>query len=517
MKLIRTLLLCLFSAFLLILSFPRPELAYFAWFSFVPLFAAIDKLDRKSAFLFSYLTGVIFFLGTLYWVGYVNVFGLVALVLYLGLYFGIFGLLVNRLHSSFGALILVPCFWVSLEYLRSRLFSGFGWPVLGYSQYLNLSFIQIAKLTGAYGVSFLIIMVNVLIFQGIRGARIILKKEVSSRGRPNSKLLINLSIVLLILISVFIYGRVQLSQRTAARIKVGLVQANVPQQEKWDPAFKYLILEKYQALTRLVSLQRPDIIIWPETAIPGYLLDESEVLGYVVNLAREVGIPLLIGSPFLHNSNEVYNSAFLVSGKGKILARYDKIHLVPFGEYIPLDRIFSFVAKIDKRAAGDHFSHGRDYTIFKMPTSDGQEPGASFGVLICFEDIFPGLVREFVRKGADFMVNITNDAWFGTSGAPYQHTQALVLRAVENNIGIARSANTGISCIIEPSGKIARRISDAQGNHIFITGYLAGGVALLSSPTFYTRFGDLFTYLCILISIGWVILDKVRNLLYNAT
>lgn len=516
MKLIRTLLLCLFSAFLLILSFPRPELAYFAWFSFVPLFAAIDKLDRKSAFLFSYLTGVIFFLGTLYWVGYVNVFGLIILVLYLGLYFGVFGLVVNRFRSSFGALILVPCFWVSLEYLRSRLFSGFGWSVLGYSQYLNLSLIQIAKLTGAYGVSFLIIMVNVLIFQGIRGARIILRKEDSSRGRPSSKLLIKVSIVLLVFISVFIYGRVQLSQKTAARIKVGLVQANVPQEEKWDPAFKYLILEKYQALTRLVSLERPDIIIWPETAVPGYLVDESEALDYVVSLAREVGIPLLIGSPFLNNNSEVYNSAFLVSGKGKILTRYDKMHLVPFGEYIPLGRIFSFAAKIDRRLAGDHFSRGRDYTIFKMP-SGGHRPGVSFGVLICFEDIFPGLVREFARKGVDFMVNITNDAWFGRSGAPYQHTQALVLRAVENGIGIARSANTGISCIIEPSGKIARRISDAQGNHIFITGYLTGDVTLSSNPTFYTRFGDLFTYLCILISIGWVILDKVRNLLYNAT
>ena len=516
MKLIRTFLLCLFSAFLLVLSFPRPEVGSFAWFAFIPFFAAIGKLDRKSAFLFSYLTGVIFFLGTLYWVGYVSVPGLIVLVLYLGIYFGIFGLLVNRLGYSFWAFLLVPCFWVSLEYLRSRLFSGFGWPILGYSQYLNLSLIQIAKFSGAYGVSFLIMMVNVVIFQTAGVITIALTKGILHLGKQTRKLLINLSIVLLVLILVFAYGRGQLSQRPVGKVKVALVQGNVSQQEKWDPALKYLILEKYQALTRLVSLQRPDIIIWPETAVPGYLVNENEVLDRVVNLAREVNTPLLIGSPFLNKSKEAYNSAFLVSGKGKVLARYDKIHLVPFGEYIPLNRIFSFVAKIDKRIGGGQFNRGSEYTIFKIPTSSGQASEVGFGVLVWFEDIFPGLVRVFVIRGADFMVNIKNDAWFGTSGAAYQHTQALVLRAVENGIGIARCANTGISCIIEPSGRVTRRVSDNQGNLIFITGYLTGDVTLLRNLTFYTRFGDLFVYLCILISIGWVILDKRGSLLYNA-
>jgi apolipoprotein N-acyltransferase len=510
----RSFFLCLFSALLLILSFPKPDLGCFAWLAFLPLFIALDRKNLKQIVIFSCLTGWLFFLGTIYWVGYVSLWGLVTLVLYLTVYFALFGVCLALVRDKTEGLLLIPAFWVSLEYIRSYLFTGFGWVTLGYSQYLNISLIQIASITGVYGISFLVMMVNVVIFQTLQVAGHRLQAV-----RPGLKpVLINLSVVLLILISVFSYGKFQLLKRPGEKIRVAIIQGNISQEEKWNPELSHLILNKYRALTRLASFDQPEIIIWPETAVPGYLVNQKEILDYVEGLAREVNSPLLVGSPFWVSNREVYNSSFLISSQGKVISRYDKLHLVPFGEYIPLKSIFWFVKKIDKRAGGGQFSPGKEYMIFKIPAAKGQELRAKFGVLICFEDIFPNLTRKFVNQGADFMVNITNDAWFGRSGGPYQHAQASVLRAVENRRGMVRSANTGVSCFIEPSGRIIDRVSDNQGGSLFVTGYLTKDLRLSKSYTFYTRFGDLFAYLCILISIGWVVLlllDKISDISYN--
>ncbi|MEA3560521.1 MAG: apolipoprotein N-acyltransferase [Candidatus Omnitrophota bacterium] len=499
-----TFFLCLFSALLLVFSFPVFKLTGFAWFAFVPLFIAIDGKKMRKAVIFSCLTGFVFFLGTVYWIGYVSVWGLTILVLYLTLYFGVFGLFVSCLSSGFWFLLLVPCFWVALEYIRSHLFSGFGWAALGYSQYLNIPLIQIADITGVYGVSFLVMMVNVSIFQILQAAG--RRPQAAGRkfqtARTDFKsLLINIGIVSLILIAVFGYGKSQLLKRPEPKIKIAVVQGNISQQEKWDPQLKQLILDKYRVLTKLASFNQPDIIVWPETAVPGYLVNDDRLLDYITDLVKEVNKPLLLGSAFLANNQEVYNSAFLISRQGEVVGRYDKLHLVPFGEYIPLGKVFSFVKGVDKRAGGGNFTAGKTYTLFQLPITGCQL--ARFGVLICFEDVFPGLTRAFVRQGADFMVNITNDAWFGNSSGPYQHVQTSVLRAVENKKGVVRCANTGISCFIDPTGRITNKVLDKKGKDLSITGYLTGEISIWKILTFYTRFGDVFAYLCILISIGW--------------
>ncbi|MEA3328890.1 MAG: apolipoprotein N-acyltransferase [Candidatus Omnitrophota bacterium] len=511
--------LCLFSALLLIFSFPKPELNGLAWFAFVPLFIALDKKKMKQAGIFSSLAGVVFFLGTLYWVGYVSLWGLIGLVLYLAIYFGLFGIFASFTLRSKTAVFTIPAFWVALEYIRSHLFSGFGWAGLGYSQYLNIPLIQVANLTGVYGVSFLVVMVNVVIFQMLQ-----LAGYRRAAGTDFKPVLINFGTAALILISVFAYGKSQLLKKPESQIRVAVVQGNISQQEKWNPGLKYLILDKYRALTKLTFFAQPDIIIWPETAVPGYLVNQK-LLVYVADLAKEINTPLLIGSPFWASDQKVYNSAFLISRQGRIITRYDKLHLVPFGEYIPLKPFFRFIKKIDKRAGGGQFSPGRKYTIFNLPAAslsraafrqaqgrpersrgaksrDSRQLGTKFAVLICFEDVFSGLTRRFVRQGAGFMVNITNDAWFGDSGGPYQHVQASVLRAVENKISVIRCANTGVSCFIEPTGEIVGRVADNKGKNLFITGYLTREISISKTRTFYTRFGDLFAYLCILISMG---------------
>ena len=497
MSLKKLLLLCFLSGILLVLSFPPFNLTIFVWVGLVPLLIAIEGLKPKNAFILSYLTGIVFFWGLLHWLIHVTLLGQALLVLYLGLYFGIFGLIVSKcqknltkgtsysLLSTLYPLLWIPSLWVMLEWLRGRAFTGFGWGILGYSQYLFLPIVQIADITGVYGISFLIVMVNVTIYKIIREVRL----------KNYTWLISPILFASLCLCSTLIYGYIRLAREpTHKRVRIAVVQGNISQQLKWDPEVTHLILAKYSKLTRLAAVDGPDLIIWPETSCPGWLGKEPWLMDQLAGLARKINTPILVGSPFWDSEKTLsFNSAILISRNGKIISRYDKLHLVPFGEYTP--RYFNFAARIDERLEGGRFNPGHRYTQFRVA-------GARFGVLICFEDIFPELARRFVRDGANLMVNITNDAWFGETGAPYQHAQASALRAVENRIPVVRCANTGLSCFIEPNGRIISRVMDEEGRDIFITGFLTRDVSLGERPTIYTRFGDWFVYLCILISIG---------------
>ncbi len=484
------------SGIILALAFPHQDIELLAWVGLVPLFLVIDRTTLKGAFWFSCLTGVLFFSLLIYWLIHVTLFGLIVLVLYLSLYFGIFGGLVQLSWERSKYLPVPPyirtllvlffpaVLWVTLEFIRTHLLTGFGWALLGYSQYLTLPVIQIADITGAYGVSFLIVLVNTGVYRSLRGR---------SPGQSN---LIYLTLPCIFFAATLIYGNYKLNEYSQRNItlKVSVIQGNIPQGEKWDPKLRMLILEKYEALTKLASMEEPDVIIWPETSFPGIIvLDEinTDVLYQkVATLARDVQIPILIGS----QRNDVltgmsFNSAMLVSKNGDIESHYDKLHLVPFGEYVPLGRFFPFVGKaID---VGD-FARGTEWTLFPLPQG-------KFGTLICFEDTFPGQVRQFVREGADFIVNITNDAWFGRTSASNQHAQASVFRAIENRREVVRSANTGLSCFIDPKGKI-------KNLEPFITGYKTETITLAEKKSFYTVYGDLFAILCLCISVILIVI-----------
>jgi apolipoprotein N-acyltransferase len=374
-----------------------------------------------------------------------------------------------------------------MEYVRSHLFTGFGWALLGHSQYLNLPIIQIADITGAYGVSFVAMMVNVVIYTLLNG-------EAKKGARA-------FFVLLLIISGVLGYGYLKLNNTEAAKgdLKISLIQGNIPQKMKWDSEFIDHIWSVYSTLTREAGRDNPDLIIWPETALPGYM-EDRELYKAVAQLARNTGSALLIGAPSYRESDEaIFNSAFLIGEGGDIIERYDKLHLVPFGEYIPFSRYIGFIRKVINKPIGT-FGKGDEYTIFEL------ENGLRFGVLICFEDIFANHVRRFAARDADFMVNITNDAWFMKTAAPYQHTQSSVFRAVENRMPLVRAANTGLSCFIDRTGRIFDSVK-VGADEIFVAGYKTNKIDMFNAKSPYTRFGNIFVFLCALA----VIIDSILS------
>jgi len=490
--------LCLLSAILLILSFPNFDFWIFAWFGFVPLFFAIKNKTKVKAFLIAYLTGIIFWTGIIYWLVHVTLPGTIILILYLAIYFGIFGLIFTySLQLTAYSFLFIPSVWVLLEYIRSHLFTGFPWALLGYSQYLNLPIIQIADITGAWGVSFLIMMVNVAVFIAI--------SHKLSAVRKKQKL--SLFLVISILLFVLIYGyfriySLQLKTYSLAPLKVSVIQGNIPQELKWDPGARDYIIHKYLEISRKALQDKPDLIIWPEAALP--VIPEEEPLYYerVISFAKEIKIPLLLGA-VTKRGELYYNSALQLQGEGVLLNRYDKLHLVPFGEYIPLKEVLPFLQTIVP--IGD-ITAGKEYTIFRHPDAQAPRRPVRFSVLICFEDLFPELSRNFVKKGAQFLVNITNDAWYKKTAASFQHLQASVFRAVENRIYLARAANTGVSGFIALSGKIISLVQDESGREIFIDGNKTQEILIPRNVlTFYTRYGDVFILFCLVLGLCVII------------
>ncbi|MCM8778619.1 MAG: apolipoprotein N-acyltransferase [Candidatus Omnitrophica bacterium] len=343
--------LCFLSAVLLILSFLPTNFSWFSWIAFLPLFFSLKNKSKKQAFWLSYLWGIFFWAGLIYWLVKVTLLGYIFLILYLAIYSGVFGILFNLVTDNW-FLVSIPCIWVSLEYLRSQLFTGFGWALLGYTQYKNLPLIQIADVSGAYGISFLIVLVNGAIFSVVSS-----QYSAVSKMKKSFSSLISLSLVLA-------YGYYKIYQASSIRhqvpLKLCLIQANIPPYQKWDEELKKVIIEKYILLSRVAAKKNPHFIIWPETAFPGFWEEEKELREKVLNLVREINTAILVGAPTLER-NLSYNSAILISEKGEENFRYRKIHLVPFGEYIPFPRIFGFLQK--RFSIGD-YSRGKEYTVY---------------------------------------------------------------------------------------------------------------------------------------------------------
>jgi len=497
----RTTLWSLFSGLLLSLSFHPLNLAVAAWFALIPLFLVMHRRPFRSGFA----AGVGFFAPVLYWLNIVmitygrmhpffSVAAYLMLVCYLSLFFGTATWAACRLREKSGhsVLLTLPVLWVALEFLRSFLLSGFPWGSLGYSQQSFLPIIQSADLFGVYGLSFLLILVNAVLAFSLRA---VYDRDYGALPRGA------LAVAVLLFAANLGYGFLRLSTDLDARektLRAVLVQGNIDQSVKWDPAYQRTTIDTYLDLSLDAARQGPvDLIIWPESATPFYFQDESPLSRLVEAVPQRTRAYLLFGSPAYERANRRYrylNSAFLLSDKSRVLGRSDKIHLVPFGEYVPLAPFLPFIDKL-VTGIGD-FTPG---TVSPLPLN-----GTRIGVLVCYEAIFPELAREWVRRGSDLLVNITNDAWFGRSPAPRQLLGMTRFRAIENRIWIARAANTGISAFIAPSGRIMEQ------SPIFETLYLKGEVGLGANPALYTRIGDVVPTVFLILSIWWLVQTRRR-------
>ncbi len=486
----------LVSSVLLALAYPTTDWSLFAWVALVPLFASALVRPTRQALADGWLLGTAFFLVLLRWLDHtfrhfsqipwpLTWLPIVGLAAYCGLFFGLVAASASWLGRRVGpgwALGAAPFLWVAGEWVRGRLLSGFPWGLLGYSQYRELPLIQIAEWTGVYGVSFLLVVVNA----ALAGAAVVGWR----RAAPAA------SLALALLVGTLAFGFSRLGDpRPSPTIRAAVVQPSIEQSLKWDPAYQRETLNIYTTLTRQAGGGSPSIILWPETAAPIFLRRDPALVAELRALSREVGAPLLVGSVD-GDERGLYNSAFLLTGQG-ISGKYDKIHLVPFGEYVPLSRVIGFVRRWAEFIS--EFQAGEVPRVFRQV----QPP---FGVVICYEGIFPDLFREFVAGGAEYMMNITNDAWFGTTSGPWQHLAVLPLRAVENRVAIVRAANTGVSAAVEPSGRIGKTLG------LYERGVLSVTLPLRSRSTFYARFGDVFAYACIALSAVAMALGALRRI-----
>lgn len=475
------------SGLFLAAAFPNSSKPFLAWVALVPLLAAVRHAKSKSqAFSYGFTAGVVFFLFSIHWLIHVTTFGWLFLTAVESLFFGLFAWAVyeGRGFSSFYPRIFWSALaWTSSEFLRAVFpVFGFGWNLLGYSQSENLLVIQSANTVGVYGLGFGIALVNACLAECLASAG-------DGFARFLKKCWFAFFFSVIFLPALFIHGlyHFRIPGQTVGTWKISLIQGNIPQSVKWEPMARGKIIEVYTKLTEIVSFDKPDLVIWPEAAFPGYFNKDLDTVS-VFEIQKKTGIPIVVGAPHLEENDVAYNSAYLVNA-GEIKQRYDKQNLVPFGEYVPLKPFLSFLTPLAYSLGVSDFTAGRVKTVFEIMNRE-----VSFSVLICFEDVFPDLAREFVDRGANFLAVITNDAWFGKSAAPFQHLQASVFRAIENGVPVVRAANTGVSAFISQRGEILERVEDGQGESIFVTGAETFALPVRNKETFYRKGGWLFPH-----------------------
>ena len=493
MILLRSEALAFASGLLIVLSFPKFGHGAVAWVALAPLLLALAGAPGPAhGFRLGYITGAVSSLGLVYWTATVVVqYGglhlglgiavMVALCLALALFPSLFGLLVVAWVRALGprGLLLSPLAWVASEILRANTLCSFSWCLLGYSQQPFPGFIQIARYTAVYGVSFLLAGVSAAL------AYVALEKRAGPRWTVGL-------VTAAVAAGVWIHGEWLLGQRWAesGRVKVGLVQASILQDEKWDPDRAIENVRRHVALTRAAAAQGARLVAWPESAVPFSFDGVPEVAEELRALARELSIYLLFGNDDHEDPPggpyRAWVAAKMLAPQGELALRYHKIRLVPFGEYVPLQPVLTlggrFTARLVRQVAD--FTPGDEYSV-------GGVDGHHVSTFICYEAIFPDLIRQFTARGAELLVNITNDAWYGYSSAPYQHLAMAAFRAVENERYLVRAANTGITAVVDPRGRIVER------TELFRPATLVREVAFVPGTTFYTRHGDVFAWACL--------------------
>lgn len=492
--------LSLLSGLLLFWAAPGEQaMPLLAWCALVPLLLAMEDATPKRAAMLGFVCGIAFYLPLIHWIIIVlSTYGQVAMPLavaallflacYMAGYTTLFGLLCCWGSRRVPVLLIAPLLWVALDWIRGWLFTGFPWLDLGYTQYASNPILQVADLAGHHGITFLIVLANTLIaslFTTLRRGRLACPPSLCWMAA-------------LFLCLAFVYGAIRLDDVSGQmaqqhRLQVGIAQGNIPQDQKWQPAFQQETVSTYLRLSSqvLASAPQTSLVVWPETAMPFYPYEHPLFLRITTELTRPYQTSLLAGAPHRAVRQDVIepvysNSAFLVSPDGGITGRYDKQHLVPFGEYIPLRALLSFASPV-VQTMGD-FSSG-------TPTPPLSCQNGRIGVLICYEAIFPELARRHASNGANLLINITNDAWFGRSGAPWQHLAMSIFRAVETRKSLVRAANTGVSGFVDPLGRVS------MPSTLFTEYAHSEPVILMEGTSWYVRLGHLFPLACLALAV----------------
>jgi apolipoprotein N-acyltransferase len=513
--------LALLSGILLALSFPRFGHSFFAWIALAPLLVALRRGSLMRALGLGLATGAVYFTGTVYWItGVMVVYGNLpiwvaipvnaSLIATLALFPALFATVVRRLVMAFGlrAVMAAPLVWVATELGRTYLFGGFPWVLLGYSQASVLPIAQMASIFGVYGISGLVASVS----SGL--AMMVLEGRVGQVGQAGwvEKVAhvygpVVVAITLVVIVAVWGSHRASAAEWTRAGdpVRVGLLQGNVDQGEKWNTSRASSIFADYVKMTDQAIAQGADLVIWPESSTPFRLEEDRLAAGELRGIAAEKRVAMLIGSEQIEPGapgapGTYYNAAFLIQSDGSTGGVYRKMHLVPFGEYVPMQSLFFFAGHL-VQAVSD-FSPGTSLVLLPLA-------GHLVSTAICYEVVYPDFVRQFVRNGSELLTTITNDAWFGDSSAPYQHFEQASMRAIENGRYLVRSANTGISGIVDPYGHVLARSA------IFQPAVIVGTARLLKTSTFYTRYGDIFAYAAALITLLLLLQSRTWRLSTN--
>ncbi|MFA5304637.1 MAG: apolipoprotein N-acyltransferase [Candidatus Omnitrophota bacterium] len=449
------------------LSFNFSLCAFLVWFSLLPFLYIINKNNSRQVLFSGFIFGLAYYLTAIFWIGNVTKLGLGLLICYLCLYTIIFSQIARYFLRKSFAIITIASLWVLLEFIKENIWCGFGWANLGYSQYKNLYLIQAADLFGVKLISFLIVMVNVLLWEFISKRKFLLRKFI---------------FVAIILSASLAYSFFKLGNlKENSSINLSLIQPNVPQELKWEESSQPDIIEKLENL--ILKTDKNSLVIFPEASWPLMLCDLNVSIldDFIKSSKRDI----LIGAITSEKGN-FYNAALLFEKSGALQGIYRKMRLVPFGEYVPLRNFLKFVSVIN--SIGDT-SRGNEPTVFSYENKN-------FCVLICFEDIFPLFVANFSRK-ADFLINITNDAWFSGEPEASQHFGIMVFRAIENRISIARCANTGISGWVSYKGDIHSLKSDNE--EVDVSGVLNFNLPLNGKRSLYNKWKDVFVLFCALV------------------
>lgn len=501
------------SGALLALSFPRYGHPAFGWVALVPLLLALSGWRGRAgplpgqsprrAFTFGFVTGLVYFAGTVYWTSSVlavfggmpmalAIFAMLLLAAYLAIYPALAAMILASLVARAGrpAIFFAPMAWVAFEYLRGYLFGGFPWVPLGNSQVTVLPVAQLASVLGVYGLSAFVALVNAAIAFALVSA-----------GRARLTAIAATAVMLIALAS---WGSWRVAEGSLTRegtpLRVGLLQGNVAQEEKMAPTpeINRRIFTTYLAMTRDAVRRGAEYVLWPESSTPFTFGHDAGGEAALRDLAREVKVPILFGSdqivanPDLH----MYNAAFLLGPDGETSSIYRKIHLVPFGEFFPLQEWLTFAAPLVKRFLP--FSPGD--TVVMLPVH-----GRPTSTAICYEVVYPSLIRDAVLQGSELLTTITNDGWYGNSSAPYQHFEMASMRAIEEGRYMARAANTGISGVVDPYGRIV------QASSIFEQVGLVAEVRLLNGRTIYSQIGDAIAYAAMAITLVAVVVVSRRS------
>jgi len=513
--------LIIVSAILLAQAFTIKGLNILGFVGLIPYFYKLYKIPFKDVWKYSLTFSLSFWLSLVYWLYIFHPLALPLVLFLLSFYFLIFSFVTKFLIKIFPKLqfLIIPILWTGMEYLISLGYLGFPWGNLAVTQYSFLSFIQISDIFGIWGVSFLLVLINTLLLE------IILQHKAKNIKAVKGFI----SILIILIASNILYGTFQMKRPLKqSSLQIGLIQGNVNPIYNWSQ-IKYKVLSRIQYLTKSIMIHKKlDLVVLWETAIMDYLkyhIQKEKIATnpqfkkavmfdiQVLSMAKDNKTPFLIGIPdvkFLNSgSYEFYNSAILINEKGKITQQYNKIHLVPFGEWFPFQNIFPFVAKMLDAVDAGNYTPGQQYTIFNLKDK-------KFAVLICYEGIFGYLARNFILKGADFFINITDDMWSFNPQAELQQRNLDIFRAVENHVPFIRSGNSGATCLISPFGKIKKSLPLFQANSLIVSPSFLEN----QKKTFYTKKGNWFPKLILILILllsatAGIIILKKRLTLYD--